>query len=58
MSLNKFSKLFLDLDSSNSINNKIEVLKSFLSQMNQLIIHGQYIYLLEKIIRDLLVEDI
>ena len=29
MSLKKFSKLFLDLDSSNSTNNKIEVLKNY-----------------------------
>ena len=29
MSLNKFSELFVDLDSSNSTNNKIEVLKKY-----------------------------
>ena len=29
MSLNKFSELFVDLDSSNSTNNKIEVLKRY-----------------------------
>ena len=29
MSLKKFSELFVDLDSSNSTNNKIEVLKNY-----------------------------
>ena len=31
MSLNKFSKLFTDLDSNNSINEKIEILSNYFS---------------------------
>ena len=45
MSLNKFSKLFLDLDSSNSINNKIEVLKRYFLS-NKPIDNSWAIYLL------------
>ena len=31
MSLNKFSELFLNLDSSNSINKKLDILKNYFS---------------------------
>ena len=58
MSLKNFSELFLDLDSSNSTNNKIEVLKNYFLS-NDPIDNSLAIYLLtEKVIRDLLVEDI
>ncbi len=36
MSLNQFSELFLDLDSSNSINKKLEILKNYFSMNNDL----------------------
>ena len=45
MSLNKFSELFVDLDSSNSTNNKIEVLKNYFSS-NEPIDNSWTIYLL------------
>ena len=45
MSLNKFSELFLDLDSSNSTNNKIKVLKNYFLS-NEPIDNSWAIYLL------------
>ena len=36
MSLNKFSELFLDLDSNNSTNKKIEILKNYFSTNDDL----------------------
>ena len=45
MSLNKFSELFVDLDSSNSTNNKIEVLKKYFL-LNRPIDNAWTIYLL------------
>ncbi len=45
MSLNKFSELFVDLDSSNSTNNKIEVLKKYFLS-NRPIDNAWTIYLL------------
>ena len=45
MSLNKFSELFVDLDSSNSTNNKIEVLKNYFLS-NEPINNSWTIYLL------------
>jgi len=45
MSLNKFSELFVDLDSSNSTNNKIEVLKKYFLS-NRPIDNSWTIYLL------------
>ena len=36
MSLNQFSELFLNLDSSNSINKKLEILKNYFSTNNDL----------------------
>ena len=45
MSLNKFSELFLELDSSNSTKNKIEVLKNYFLS-NQPIDNAWTIYLL------------
>ena len=36
MSLKKFSELFLDLDSNNSINKKLEILKNYFSTNNEL----------------------
>ena len=45
MSLNKFSELFVDLDSTNSTNNKIELLKKYFSS-NEPIDNSWTIYLL------------
>ena len=45
MSLKNFSKLFTDLDSSNSSNNKIEILKSYFLS-NKSIDNSWAIYLL------------
>ena len=45
MSLKNFSKLFADLDSSNSTNNKVEVLKSYFLS-NEKIDNAWAIYLL------------
>ena len=36
MSLNKFSELFLNLDSSNSTNKKLEILKNYFSTNDEL----------------------
>ena len=36
MSLNQFSELFINLDSSNSINEKLEILKNYFSKKNDL----------------------
>ena len=44
MSLKKFAELFSDLDSINSTNNKIEVLKDYFLSNDPIDIHGQYIY--------------
>ena len=58
MSLKKFSELFASLDSSNSTNNKIEVLENYFLS-NEPIDNSWTICLLTgKIISDLLVEDI
>ena len=46
MSLNKFSELFVELDSSNSTNNKIEVLKNYFFS-NDPIDNSWAIYLLK-----------
>ena len=57
MSLNQFSELFLNLDSSNSINKKLEILKNYFSTNNDLE-NSWSIYLLTgKKIKDLLVVD-